>query len=137
MKTVGKILCLFFLLSAISSCKKDSLSINEQNISRVKTYNDTLVSGENSNVKISAGKDRLYMTYGWGSAFWAFVNGIVYTGLTELTTRIISTDLNGELLWRATIPAGLSTTTPVELNDGSCVIAAANVWGYSPNVDQS
>lgn len=126
----------FIILSAaifFSSCEKDQSIIN--GYSEAKIYDDPMASGENSSMKISAGKDRLYMVYGLGSAYFPYINGVGFTNIAELQGKLMSTDLNGELLWRTTLPSGLAITTPVELSDGSCIVSGANLWGYSMNVD--
>jgi hypothetical protein len=113
------------------SCEKNELPVEVHGLSGVKMYADTLASGENSNIKVTAGSNRLYMTYGWGSSFWTYINGVVIPGQSEITNTLMSTDLKGNLLWKTVLPKGLSTGSPVEVNDGSCWIVAANVMGYS------
>src|SRR5262245_33237288 len=99
MKVANKLLLIVFSVF-IAGCEKQESNLDKLDVQCAKLYEDTLASGENSNIKISAGNDRLYMTYGWGSAFYSYVNGITFFGSTELTGTLLSTDMNGNMQWK-------------------------------------
>lgn len=123
-----KLLLVFFLSIIIQSCKKEAFNSIENN--RLKLYNDPAASGEYSGIHISAGKDRMYMTYGFGSAFTPFINGLIFNS-ENFGGKVMATDMEGEEIWKKELPTGLVLTTPVEFPDGSCIVAGANIWGYS------
>ena len=71
-------LCLIALMLSMLSCKKNELSNKSIELNKVKVYNDTLANAENGSVRITSGKDRLYMTYGIGQVMsWFGGTGVM------------------------------------------------------------
>jgi len=130
-----KITLMLLVICSLSACKKEEKSFEDKYVAGFKTYDDTLASGENPNIKVSEGKDRLFMTYGRGSFNLSFINGIFTFSNVEPVSVVMSTDLSGNLIWRNTIPAGLFTSSLVELSDGSCLIVGADRRGFNPAID--
>lgn len=128
---------IILVLSVSFGCKKSEFIEPDFSLSRVKVYDDTLANGENPNIKISSGANRLYMTYGRGSTFSTIVNGIFLSGLSQIASIIMATDLSGNLIWRDILPTGLAAVTPIEMNNESCVMSAADLGGYNASVDDN
>lgn len=130
-----KSLCAIVLLIIFfSSCKKDDLKGIQLDYENVKVYDDTLSSAENVNVHVSSGKNRLYMSYGRGSTVYSLWNWGYFQSQPDISGVVMATDLNGDLIWRNSLPIGLANVTPVELADGSCLVAGTNMYAYNPSV---
>jgi hypothetical protein len=123
------------MLLGVFACKRSELDFPEANLNLVKVYSDTTASGENSSIKITAGRDRLYMTYGLGSAFFNYTNGLITPGVSELSGKLMATDLQGNLIWVKPLMSGIAITSPVELDNGEIVVCGANLWSYNNRVN--
>ena len=129
---------IYFLLLGLllDGCKKeDSLEINSQ-ISGVKIYSEITAGTENPSIKISVGKDRLYMTSGSSTIFGFFVNGLAYLPTAQIKINLLCSDLDGNLLWSNELPKkGLTTSRLVELNDGSSIVVGTNNSGFVQGIN--
>jgi hypothetical protein len=118
----------------VNGCKQNDLPFPGGNFESIHTYNDTAASAENPNIKISSGKERLYMAYGRGTALSAIINGLYLSGISNIQGVVMATDLNGNVIWSNTLPVGLALATPIELADGSCLVVGADVGAVNNNL---
>lgn len=125
-------ICFF---SVVVSCKRTDFEFPEGNIDLVKIYDDSSASGENGNIKITAGQNRLYMTYGLGSSFYTYTNGLITQGSNELAGKLMATDLQGNRLWLNSLMSGISVTSPFEMSNGDVMVCGANLWTYNNRIN--
>lgn len=126
-------LCLLILSLVLSSCKKNlTTNLSSLDIQLIKVYDDTLAKADNESIRICAGKDRLYMTYGIAN-YINYVNGTI--NFDSAKTNLFVTNNSGVFIWKYSLPVNLDMGGLIELNDGDCLVLANNKGGVFTNFD--
>ena len=121
------------IVYSFCSCRKSELLFPDTGIRNLKVFDDTTASAENPSLKIAAGNNQLFMVYGNGAPS-ILVGGAIFT--LDHRAKIISTDLNGSLLWQHELDYNLDIGDVVALQDGGCILAAYDYWGTTDHDQQ-
>lgn len=127
------VLCVLFFAFIISSCKKEVIISPNIGISKTKLYNDSTVSADNPNIRLTAGPNGYFMTYGVGAQF-PFINGVFL--VNTVLTKVMAADLGGNFLWQAQLPLGLEMGSVVATDDGGCIVSSTEINANSPSLNQ-
>lgn len=114
----------------LGSCKKDTVKNINLGLNLIKVFDDSLAKADNESMRICAGKDRLYMTYGVANAL-NYINGSINIEIARC--KLMVTNNKGELIWKYSLPDNIEMGSLIELNDGGCLVAASNKNGYYDN----
>ncbi len=135
MKTTELYLSVFTtLLIFLNGCQKSDDLIEKFKV--IKVFDDPLASVNNLDAKIAAGTDRLYMSYGRGGFETTPIGTMTVVGYShEYSINIMSTDNDGNLLWRTPMPKeNINICGLLEL-DGNClVIAKDNSYWFNNTI---
>jgi hypothetical protein len=123
---------IFHIITALiilGGCKKEDTLLFNPDFKVLKVYYDTAISGDNPAFNMAAGKDRIFMTYGY-KYFFQFANG--GSDYTNLQPVVMATNNDGSFLWRNVLPEAFEECAVAALDDGGCIVASQIGFGNNP-----
>ena len=132
MKTY-RLLIVLLSCAFIVSCDKDGSNDIFREFTTLRTYSDTAVTGDNPAFSISAGSDRLFMTYGYKYFFMLANNVVDYTNLQPV---VMAADNEGNFLWKRVLPEAFEECAVAALDNGGCIVASQVSFGSNASYSQ-